>query len=56
MHMKSNLEEACFFAYMSGEFIAIHLKNQLRCKVGLWESLCCVLRGSVDYPLRMATQ
>ena len=49
MHMKSNLEWACFFTCMSGEFIHIHLKWQLQCEAGLWESLCCVLCDSVDH-------
>lgn len=43
MHMKSNLEGACFFTYTSGGFIHIHLTRQLQCEAGLWEPLCCVL-------------
>lgn len=47
MHVKSNLEGACFFTYTSGGFIHIHLTRQLQCEAGLWESLCCVLCNTV---------
>lgn len=49
MHMKFNLEWVCFFTYVSCGFLHIHLKRQLQCEAGLWESLNFVLCHSVHY-------
>lgn len=53
MQMKSNLEWACFFTYVSCGFLHIHLKRQLECEAGLWESLNCVLCHSVHYGITL---
>lgn len=49
--MKLNPEWGCFFTYMSGGFIPIHLKSELPCEARLWESLHCVLCDRIDYSI-----